>query len=69
MQTQEQLLGRWRYLRKLLLTQIERLESGALRIVSQDDEDAEAAVVRLKQEVLEFDRLIAESLGKGRPPS
>ena len=58
METPEDIRGRWSYLRDLLLQQLERFESGALQVHSQDENVSGAAIFTLKRSILDFDPLI-----------
>lgn len=64
METPEEIRSRWSYLRDLLLQQLERFESGALQVHSHDEDVSPAAIVTLKQNILDFDQMIARSLAR-----
>jgi hypothetical protein len=61
METPAEIRTRWSYLRDLLIEQLERFESGAYKILSDDVDVSAAAITRLKREILDFDTLIARS--------
>ena len=56
-----EILHRWRYLRDLLMDQLARFESGALRIRANDADVSGDAIARLKQNIRDFDTLISRS--------
>ena len=62
METEAQISERWRYLRSLLIDQLERFETGALQIHTGDENVSVAAIRRLKREIEDFDGLIAASI-------
>jgi len=59
METQDQIIGRWRDLRELLIQQLEMFESGALTLRSNNVNISPAAIADLKRSILEFDALIS----------
>ena len=61
METSAEIRERWRYLRDLLIDQLERFESGAMRLHSAGVDISADAIVTLKQNILDFDKLIARS--------
>jgi hypothetical protein len=61
METQAEIVTRWRYLRQLLIEQLAKFESGELRIHSGVENVSEGAIERLKREIEDFDGLIAVS--------
>ncbi len=61
METPAEIRHRWRYLRDLLLEQLDRFESGALQLHSNDENVSAGAIAKLKQNILDFDTLIARS--------
>jgi hypothetical protein len=61
METQAEIRDRWRYLRDLLLAQLERFESGTMQMHSGDENVSPGAVVMIKRQIKEFDELIARS--------
>jgi hypothetical protein len=61
METQAEIRERWRYLRDLLITQLDRFESGSLQMHSGGDDVSAGAVVMIKRHIKEFDELIARS--------
>lgn len=67
METPAEIRSRWSYLRDLLIEQLGRFESGEYRILADDVDVSSGAIARLKQEILDFDQLIARS--ETRDPS
>lgn len=67
METPAEIRSRWSYLRDLLIEQLGRFESGEYRILADDVDVSSGAIARLKQEILDFDQLIARS--EARDPS
>lgn len=61
METDAEIATRWRYLRDLLISQLDRFESGTLKIHSGDVDVSAAAIAKLKQNIKDFDELIARS--------
>jgi len=61
METQAEIVTRWRYLRQLLIEQLAKFESGELKIHSGAQNVSEDAIERLKREIDDFDGLIAVS--------
>ncbi|RAK58053.1 hypothetical protein [Phenylobacterium deserti] len=61
MEDQTDLVTRWRYLRGLLIEQLDALESGALQMHSNEVNISIQAISKLKTNVAEFDALIARS--------
>ena len=61
METPIEIRERWQYLRDLLIDQLGRFESGALHIHANDTDVSVAAIAKLKQNILDFDQLIARS--------
>lgn len=59
METQEQIVQRWRDLREMLIQQLEMFESGALTLRSNDVNVSLGAIADLKRSILEFDALIS----------
>lgn len=59
METQEQIVQRWRDLREMLIQQLEMFESGALTLRSNDVNISLTAIADLKRSILEFDALIS----------
>jgi hypothetical protein len=64
METPAEIRERWRYLRDLLMQQLDRFESGALQMHSNDENVSGGAVAKLKQNIKDFDELIARSEGR-----
>jgi len=67
METPAEIRQRWSYLRDLLIEQLGRFESGTYKILADNVDVSAEAVGKLKQEILDFDRLIASS--ESRDPS
>jgi vacuolar-type H+-ATPase subunit E/Vma4 len=61
METQAEIVTRWRYLRQLLIEQLAKFESGELKIHSATENVSAGAIERLKREIEDFDGLIAVS--------
>ena len=61
METPAEIRERWTYLRDLLITQLERFESGAMQMHSADQDVSAGAIVMIKRHIREFDELIAQS--------
>ena len=61
METQEQIIQRWRDLREMLIRQLEMFESGALTLRSNDVNISLDAIADLKRSILEFDALVSGS--------
>lgn len=61
METPAEVRHRWSYLRDLLIEQLGRFESGAYKILADNVDVGADAILRLKKEILDFDRLIARS--------
>lgn len=59
METQEQIVRRWRDLREMLIRQLEMFESGALTLRSNNVDISLPAIADLKRSILEFDALIS----------
>jgi hypothetical protein len=69
METEAEILQRWRYLREMLLQQLSMFETGALSLRSSDRDVAPLRIDELKRQISEFDRLIADAVRKsGRLP-
>ena len=61
METQAEIVTRWRYLRSLLIEQLAKFESGELKIHSGGENVSDDAIARLKREIDDFDGLIGVS--------
>jgi vacuolar-type H+-ATPase subunit E/Vma4 len=61
MESQAEIVTRWRYLRGLLIEQLTKFESGELKIHSGAEDVSEGAIGRLKREIEDFDGLIRVS--------
>jgi hypothetical protein len=58
METDAQLLERWRYLRGMLIAQLDSFETGSLVLRSNGVNVSPVAIADLKQSIQEFDELI-----------
>lgn len=65
METEAEIRERWRYLRDLLIDQLDRFERGVLQLHSDDLNVSAGAIAKLKQNILDFDTLIARSEFRG----
>ena len=61
METPAEIRERWRYLRDLLINQLERFESGAMQMHSGGEDVSPGAIVMIKRHIREFDELIDRS--------
>ena len=61
MESHSEVVQRWRYLRDLLIDQLSRFESGVMKIHSDDTDVSAGAIVKLKQNIIDFDTLIHRS--------
>lgn len=61
METSTEIRERWRYLRDLLIDQLDRFESGALQMHANEENVSLGAIAKLKQNIIDFDQLIAAS--------
>lgn len=61
MESPAEIRHRWSYLRDLLIQQLNRLEDGTFKILSDSVDVSPDAILRLKKEILDFDTLIARS--------
>ena len=70
METQAEIRERWRYLRDLLIEQLTRFESGIMQLHANDVNVSAGAIATLKQNIQDFDVLIARSDARngGDPP-
>jgi hypothetical protein len=68
MEAQAKVVERWRYLRTLLIQQLDAFESGGLQMHADDVNVSPAAMVRLRKEIVEFDALIAQDDERLRAP-
>jgi len=66
METPSEIRERWRYLRDLLIEQLGRFESGALQMHSNDVNVSTDAIAKLKQNIMDFDQMIARSEARER---
>lgn len=72
METPADIEQRWRYLRDLLIQQLDRFENGVLTLHSNDQDVSGEAIAKLKRNILDFDELIHRSQVRaaqtGAPP-
>ena len=61
MEAHSEVVKRWRYLRDLLIDQLERFESGAMKMHSDNVDVSSRVITKLKQNILDFDTLIHRS--------
>ena len=61
METPAEIRERWRYLRDLLMGQLDRFENGAMQMHSGGENVSAGAIVMIKRHIKEFDELIARS--------
>lgn len=61
MESREEVVQRWRYLRDLLIDQLGRFESGAMKMHSDNIDVSAGAITKLKQNIIDFDTLIHRS--------
>lgn len=61
METPAEIRERWRYLRDLLISQLDRFESGDMQMHSAGENVSAGAMVMIKRHIKEFDELIARS--------
>ena len=61
MEARAKTVERWRFLRALLIQQLDAFESGVLQMHADDVNVSPAAMGKLRKEILEFDALIANN--------
>ncbi len=61
MESRSEVVQRWRYLRDLLIDQLSRFESGVMKMHSDNVDVSAGAIVKLKQNIVDFDTLIHRS--------
>ena len=61
MESRSEVVQRWRYLRDLLIDQLSRFESGVMKMHSDNVDVSAGAIVKLKQNIIDFDTLIHRS--------
>lgn len=61
METPAEIRERWRYLRDLLITQLDRFEVGSMQMHSDGENVSAGAIGMLKRHIKEFDEMIAQS--------
>jgi len=60
METEAEVIQRWRDLRTLLIEQLDMFETGALTLRSNGVNISQSAIADLRRSILEFDALIAK---------
>lgn len=60
-ETPAEIEKRWRYLRDLLIEQLERFEAGAYTLHADNHDVSTEAIAKLKRNILDFDQLIHRS--------
>lgn len=60
-ETPAEIRERWRYLRDLLIEQLGRFESGAMRLHEAGVDVSPDAISTLKKNILDFDNMISQS--------
>lgn len=55
----DRIAERWRYLRSMLIQQLDMFESGGLTLHADSVDVSKAAIADLKRNILEFDALIS----------
>jgi hypothetical protein len=60
MPTREKVVERWRYLRGLLILQLDDFQEGSLQMHSNDINISSDAIDKLKRSIAEFDALLVE---------
>ena len=66
METPTEIRERWRYLRDLLIDQLGRFETGVMQLHANDQNVSAGAIALLKQNIQDFDELIARSEARDR---
>lgn len=66
METPAEIRERWSHLRGLLIEQLDRLETGALRVHTRDGDANVDAIDKLKRHIQDFDELIARNEARNR---
>jgi hypothetical protein len=61
MESPAEIRERWRYLRDLLIDQLGRFETGALKLHAGDQDESAKAISTLKQHIQDFDVMISRS--------
>lgn len=61
MEAHSEVVKRWRYLRDLLIDQLDRFETGAMKMHSDNVDVSARVITKLKQNILDFDTLIHRS--------
>ena len=61
METPAEIRERWRYLRDLLIDQLERFETGVLKLHAGDKDVSAKAIATLRQNIHDFDTMITRS--------
>lgn len=60
-ETPAEIEQRWRYLRDLLIEQLERFEAGVYTLHANREDVSAGAIAKLKRNILDFDQLIHRS--------
>ena len=55
-------IERWRFLRALLLDQLDRLQDGSLTIHTAGENVSDGAAVNVRREIEAFDKLLEETI-------
>ena len=66
METPQEIRERWRYLRALLIEQLDRFETGALKLHANDHDVSVGVIAKLKRNIQDFDELITRSEARER---
>lgn len=66
METQTEIVQRWRDLRTMLIQQLDMFERGALTLRSNGLDVSAEAIADLRREILAFDALIAKDEAQAR---
>ena len=64
MQTPSEVRTQWRYLRDLLIEQLGRFESGAMKLHEAGIDVSPEAIATLKRRIRDFDQMISRSEGR-----
>lgn len=67
MPTSDRLTQRWRYLRDLLIAQLDHFEQGSLRLHANETDVSVEAIASVKRQIKAFDDLIAAEAGAAAP--
>jgi hypothetical protein len=61
METPSEIRARWTYLRDLLIQQLDRFETGAMRLHEAGVDVSPEAIATLKRNIIDFDQMINRS--------